>query len=133
MNKTSRNAIALAIGATFSLALPPAQADGNPFAMQTLERGYMLADSGKAKEGKCGAGEAASKTKDGECAANKGKSKDGKCAAAMESEKAKDGKCAANKKTMPDDKSSSGSKAKDGKCGEGKCAANKGKSGKSDS
>ena len=134
MKQTTRTtAITLAIGTAFGIALPAAQADGNPFAMQTLKHGYMVAEADKAKDGKCGAAEMPAKTKDGECAGNKAKAKDGKCGGAKEQDKAKDGKCAANKKDMTDDKSSSKTKAKDGKCGEGKCAANKGKSGKADS
>lgn len=141
MNKTTRNTtIALAIGTAFNFVLPAAQAAGNPFAMQMLEHGYMVADAAKAPDGKCGAAKTPVKVKDGKCAGNKEpaveKTKDGKCAANKDAEKVKDGKCAADKKAMPEDKTSSASepvkdaatgKTKDGKCGEGKCGANKGK------
>lgn len=51
--------ISVAIGSAFAATLaaaPIASAAGNPFAMQSLDKGYMLAQAGKMGEGKCGAG-----------------------------------------------------------------------------
>lgn len=77
MNKTTRNtAVALGIGAAFSFAVPPAQADANPFAMQTLDHGYALADAGKAQDADGAAGK---KEASEEKASASGKAKDGKC------------------------------------------------------
>jgi uncharacterized low-complexity protein len=95
-------ALTAAIGASGIAAGSLAHAAGNPFAMQNLNSGYLVAAADdKAKEGKCG---------EGKCGANKAKAKEGKCG---------EGKCGANK-----------SKAKEGKCGgdkamEGKCGGNK--------
>ncbi len=61
MKKTGKP-LALAVGGAFmaTLAVSAAQAgENNPFAMQPLIKGYMVADasdSGKMKEGKCSAG-----------------------------------------------------------------------------
>lgn len=97
--KRNKTALSLAVGSAFAasmLSLPAAQADNNPFAMQQLQSGYLLADNhAKPKEGKCG---------EGKCGGKKdAKAKDGKCG---------EGKCG-------------GAKAKDGKCGEGKCGGAK--------
>jgi uncharacterized low-complexity protein len=99
-------ALSLAIGSAFAASLavaPVANAAENPFGMQALKSGYMLAaaDMDKAKDGKCGG-------------AKDAKAKDGKCGGAKDA-KAKDGKCGGAKDT----------KAKDGKCGEGKCGGAK--------
>ena len=114
INKT---ALSLALGTafTFSLATSPVvNAAENPFSMQSLDKGYMVADADKMKDGKCGEGKCgASKTK------AKAKAKDGKCGGDMEKDaaagKMKDGKCG------------DAAKMKDGKCGEGKCGASKAK------
>ncbi|MFA5082888.1 MAG: hypothetical protein WC474_10110 [Hydrogenophilaceae bacterium] len=104
MNTTT---LTLALTATLGIA-GLAQASGNPFAMQNLSSGYMVAASdaktmeakcgaGKAEEAKCGAGKAATtKAKDGKCG-------EGKCGAA----KAPEAKCGAGK-------------APEAKCGAGK-------------
>ena len=109
INKT---ALSLALGTafTFSLATSPVvNAAENPFSMQSLDKGYMVADANKMKDGKCGEGKCgASKTK--------AKTKDAKCGGDMEKDaagKMKDGKCG------------DAAKMKDGKCGEGKCGASK--------
>jgi uncharacterized low-complexity protein len=102
-----KSALTLAIGSAFAVsmtAVPTAQAENNPFAMQQLQTGYMLAQADTAKdtkapEGKCGG----AKAKDGKCGG--AKAKDGKCG---------EGKCGGAKP-----------KAKDGKCGEGKCGGAK--------
>jgi len=75
-----------------------AVAGENPFSMQVLSQGYMVADAGmKAAEGKCGAGK--DTIKDAE----------GKCGAGKETAMAAEGKQTA--------------KGAEGKCGEGKCGA----------
>lgn len=68
-------------------------ADGNPFQSQLLEKGFMLAEAGKAPE--------TDKKTEGKCGGDK---------------KMKDGKCGG-------DKAKDADKKKDGKCGEGKCGA----------
>jgi len=78
-------------------------ADSNPFAMQSLEQGYMLAQSDKAGEGKCG-GKASEKAGEGKCG--------GKAEA-----KAAEGKCGG--------KAEKKEKDAEGKCGEGKCGGNR--------
>lgn len=98
-----KTTLTAALGTAFVASLAAtsvAHAAGNPFAMQSLEHGYMVADAGtKAKDGKCG----------GEKAALVTKAKDGKCGG----DKAKEAKAEEMKytdKNMPE-----------GKCGEGKC------------
>ena len=123
-----KTALSLALGTAFAASLaasPIVNAAESPFAMQSLDKGYMVAEAGeKAKEGKCGGEKAdAMKAKEGKCGGTKdakdAKAKDGKCGGAMEKDaaagKMKDGKCGSKPKM------------KDGKCGEGKCGANKAK------
>ncbi len=88
-----------AVGAAFAAAtLMPVAHAANPFAADTLQSGYQVAQADtKAQDGKCG---------EGKCGADK--KKDGKCG---------EGKCGAQK-----------DKKKDGKCGEGKCGSDKKKS-----
>ena len=80
--------LSLAIGSAFAVSLiaaPIANAANNPFAMQQLSNGYVVADA-KAKDGKCG---------EGKCGAKKdAKAADGKCG----DKKAADGKCGDKKK-----------------------------------
>lgn len=85
----SKSIISVAVGSAFAATLgfaPTASAAENPFAIQTLEKGYMVAQAhtydedkkaseGKAGEGKCG----------------EGKCGEGKCGAAM-ADANKDGK-----------------------------------------
>lgn len=79
-----------------------AQAGTSPFALQSLQQGYMVADAGtKAADSKCGA--SASKARDGKCGAK------------------------ADAATAQTPAATPTKKLKDGKCGEGKCGANKGK------
>ena len=110
-----QKAVAAAVGSLMigSVAgMSTASAD-NPFAMNSLESGYKLADK-HASEGKCG-GEKAKKEMEGKCG-------EGKCGSAKEMKKNMEGKCG-------------GEKAKsEGKCGEGKCGGDKAKKseGKSD-
>jgi len=98
-------ALASAVGSAF-LSIPAAHSAGDPFAMQSLEKGYMVAEmkdgTGKAKEAKCGG----DKAKEAKCGGDK--AKEAKCGG----DKAKEGKCGGDKK-------------KEGKCGEGKCGGSK--------
>jgi uncharacterized low-complexity protein len=112
-------ALASAVGSAF-LAVPAAHSAGDPFAMQSLEKGYMVAEMkdgtgktiNKAKEAKCGGDKAkeakcgGDKAKEAKCGGDK--AKEGKCGG----DKAKEGKCGGDKK-------------KEGKCGEGKCGGSK--------
>ena len=82
--------LSLAIGSAFAISLvaaPVANAANNPFGMQQLNSGYLVAE---AKDGKCGGDK---KSADGKCGGDK-KSADGKCGG---DKKAKDGKCGEGK------------------------------------
>lgn len=95
--KASKTTLTLALTAVISTT-GMAHAAGNPFALNALSQGYMVAAADKAQDGKCG---------EGKCGAKSGaKAKDGKCG---------EGKCGGAKDI----------KAKDGKCGEGKCGGKK--------
>jgi hypothetical protein len=132
-------ALASAVGSAF-LAVPAAHSAGDPFAMQSLEKGYMVAEMkdgtgktvNKAKEAKCGGDKAkegkcgGDKAKEGKCGGDKAKegkcggdkAKEGKCGG----DKAKEGKCGGDKKK---EGKCGGDKKKEGKCGEGKCGGSK--------
>ena len=92
-----------------------AHAAGNPFAMQSLNSGYLVAAADdKAMEGKCGSDKA--KAMEGKCGGDKAKAtkaKDGKCG---------EGKCGANKAKAK-------AKSMEGKCGGDKAKAMEGKCG----
>ncbi len=68
-----KKSMSIAMGATFVAAMsaaPMANAETNPFGMQSLDSGYLQVAEGKGKkEGKCG---------EGKCGEKKGK-KEGKC------------------------------------------------------
>lgn len=102
----SKTSLTLALTAALGAA-GIAHAAGNPFAMQSLSQGYLVADAhDKTAEGKCGG----NKAKEGKCAGNKttaAKAKDGKCG---------EGKCGA-KKVKAKEGSCGGDKAAEGKCG----------------
>jgi uncharacterized low-complexity protein len=110
MNK--QQLLSVAIGSAFAaVTLMPVAHAANPFAADTLQNGYQVAQAdAKAKDGKCGEGKcgADKKKKDGKCG-------EGKCGA----DKKKDGKCGEGKCGAEKDKK------KDGKCGEGKCGGKK--------
>jgi len=122
-------ALASAVGSAF-LAVPAAHSAGDPFAMQSLEKGYMVAEMkdgtgktiNKAKEAKCGGDKAkegkcgGDKAKEGKCGGDK--AKEGKCGG----DKAKEGKCGGDKAK---EGKCGGDKKKEGKCGEGKCGGSK--------
>ena len=116
-----KSALTLALGTAFVATLsasPVVNAAGNPFAMQTLDKGYMVADAEmKAKDGKCGGATAADM-----------KAKEGKCGdAKAATSKAKDGKCGDMSEKSKDNMKATDKKMPDGKCGEAKCGANKAK------
>ncbi|HUW27263.1 MAG TPA: hypothetical protein VMV97_01515 [Sulfuriferula sp.] len=72
-----KNALNIALGGAFVAAFSTAavaNAAQNPFGMQSLDKGYMTADAGMAKDGKamqgnCGA--AKMKAKEGNCSSKK--------------------------------------------------------------
>lgn len=100
--KASKTTLTLALTAAIGMA-GIAHAAGNPFALNALSQGYMVAAADdKAQDGKCGG-------------AKDTKAQDGKCGGAKDA-KAQDGKCGGAKEAKT-------TKAKDGKCGEGKCGA----------
>jgi uncharacterized low-complexity protein len=102
---TTKTSLTLVLTAALGAA-GVTHAAGNPFAMESLSQGYLVAAAdGKAPEGKCGADKA--KTAEGKCGGDKAqtKAKDGKCG---------EGKCGANKATGG---KPGGDKAKEGKCG----------------
>ncbi|TCV85167.1 HvfA family oxazolone/thioamide-modified RiPP metallophore [Sulfurirhabdus autotrophica] len=104
----NKSALTIALGTAFVATLsasPVVNAAGNPFAMQTLDKGYMVAGAdAKAKDGKC-AGDKAAATK------------------------AKDGKCGDMSENSKDNMKATDKKMPDGKCGEAKCGASKAKAG----
>jgi len=111
MNAT-KTTLTLALTAAIGAA-SFAHAAGNPFAMHSLNSGYLLAaaddkvmegkcggDKAKAMEGKCGGDKAkATKAKEGKCG-------EGKCGASKTKAKAMEGKCGGDK-----------AKSMEGKCG----------------
>jgi len=113
-NTTLKKPLSIAIGATFAAAMaasPVANADTNPFGMQSMSSGYMQLAEGKCGEGKCGESKKAKEAKCGEGKCGEGtKAKEAKCGEAKCGEaKCGEGKCGESKK------------AKEAKCGEGKC------------
>ena len=95
-----KSKLSIALG---SMIVASAVAAQNPFQVAALDKGYMVADNHKAKEGKCGEAKCgANKTKEAKCGGDKAKMKEGACGG---------------------DKAPA--KAKDGKCGEGKCGGSK--------
>ena len=104
-----KTVLTLALGSAVAATLvtaPLANADDNPFKLQSLKSGYQVADNkgkeGKCGEGKCGEGkcggdktkkEGSDKGKEGACGGDKTKEKEGACGG----DKAKEGKCGGNK------------------------------------
>ncbi len=110
MKASGKKALSLVLGSAFaaSVSTTAVNAAENPFAMQTLSSGYMVAEHHEGKEGKCGTGKCGAEKK-----AKGDKAKEGSCGG----EKAKEGSCG-------------GDKAKEGSCGgdkakEGSCHADK--------
>ena len=79
LKKTRLKPIVAAIGTTFAvtLAASPVMATENPFGLNNLSSGYMIA--GAATEGKCG---------EGKCGGDKSEEAEGKCG---------EGKCGGDK------------------------------------
>lgn len=127
---SKKTLISVAVGSAFAASLgvaPVVSAAENPFALQSLDKGYMVADNHAAKpkamkEGKCGEGKCGNM-----------KAGEGKCGMAM-ADTNKDGKVSkeeanahhesmfammdANKDGFIDkDEMAKGMKAKEGKCG----------------
>ena len=105
---SKKTALTIALGSAFAASLtmvPATHAAENPFAMQTLEKGYMVADAGdKAQEAKCG---------------------NTKKKAAPAATKAKEGKCGDMSANSKDNMKATDPKMPEGKCGEGKCGGKK--------
>ena len=101
MSKKTLKPVVAALGTTFVVSLaasPVVLATDNPFALNDLSSGYMVA--GHDAEGKCGE----NKEAEGKCGDMKDTSAEGKCG---------EGKCGEKRKEH------------EGKCGEGKCGENK--------
>lgn len=126
-----KSAVSMAVGSAFVAGMammPVTQAAENPFALQSLDRGYMVA----AMDGKCGAG------KCGGAKAAEAKCGEGKCGPAM-MDANKDGKVTKDEfikgheaKFMAKDANKDGVLSGDemkpgmaGKCGAGKCGGAK--------
>lgn len=113
---TRKKTLAAVLGGSFAVSLamaPVVHADQNPFSMQALSSGYMVAEAdtkaaempaeeqaveeGKMKDGKCATGKCSSSMKKKSKAKAKAeadaKAKEGNCSA----EKAKEGNCSASK------------------------------------
>lgn len=114
-HKQSFNPIALAAATALaaSVIAIPAQADVNPFAMNDLAGGYMVATT-KGTEAKCGSNKAVTEA---ECGANKAakKTAEAECGA---NKQAAEAKCGTNTKAAP-------KPIQEAKCGEAKCGSNK--------
>jgi len=131
--------ISVAVGSAFAAALgaaPIVSAAENPFAMQSLDKGYMLAQAGKAGEGKCGAGKCGAAMMNagkGEKSCKADANQDGKVSKeeftkhheamfAMKDAN-KDGFIDKDEMARMMDGKCDGMKAWEGKCGAGKCGA----------
>ena len=105
-----KSTLSIALGSIFVASMAAssvASAAQNPFAMASLDKGYMVAEAdmskdGKMKEGKCGEGKCgANKAKsdkmhEGKCGGDKDKMKEGKCGG--DKAKMKEGNCGGDKK-----------------------------------
>lgn len=118
-----KSTIGIAVGSAFaaSMAVTSAGAAENPFALQSMDRGYMVADAGM--QGKCGAGKCGgAKASEAKCGASMlDANKDGKVTK-DEFMKAHENMFAA--KDANKDGVLSGNELKPGmagKCGAGKC------------
>ncbi len=116
MSKKTLKPIAAALGTTFvvSLAASPiiVQAAENPFALNDLSSGYMVAEEGKCGEEKKVEGKAEGEGKCGEGKCGEGKAEgEGKCG---------EGKAEGEGKVEGEGKCGEGKAEGEGKCGEGK-------------
>jgi uncharacterized low-complexity protein len=128
-NPIKQKAVAAAVGSLLigSVAgISIASAD-SPFAMTSLESGYMVAEA-KMGEGKCGGGMAKAKgddkveceTKADDKTMKEGKCGEGKCGGGMAKAKGDDKvEC----ESKADDKKMKEGKCGEAKCGEGKCGS----------
>lgn len=108
----TKSTLTIALSSAFaaSLTASPVVATQNPFSLQRLDHGYMVADAGqKVKDSKCG---------ENKCGAKKAKAKEGKGSGGAKDAKTKEAKCGSNM-----EKNLAGAKMKGGKCGESKCGA----------
>ena len=123
-----RGAVAAAVGAALATG-GAVQAAGNPFAVQELPGGYMVAAKGA--EGRCAGTKKGTQkdTAEGRCAGMQGESakgaREGSCAGMKKGEErtakgAREGSCAGNRKEAAAAKGK-----KEGRCGEGKCGNRK--------
>ena len=116
MKRNHQTALTLALGSALAatLASAPVSAADNPFASQSMAKGYMVAERG-GMEGKCGEGKCGGTMKGDARKAAQGKTtaekaKEGKCGNAKEME----GKCGSSKAV---EGKCGGAKSMDGKCG----------------
>lgn len=127
---SKKTLVSVAVGSAFAASLgvaPVATAAENPFALQSLDKGYMVADHHEAKpkamkEGKCGEGKCGNmKMGEGKCGmAMADTNKDGKVSKeeAMKHHESMFAMMDANKDGFIDkDEMAKGMKAKEGKCG----------------
>ena len=113
MKKIKLTPLAAALGTTLAVSLsasPMANAAGNPFSMNELSSGYMIAEG----EGTCGDMGGEASTGGTETKAEEGKCGEGKCGEKRKAHEGKcgEGKCGANKEESAD-------KGAEGKCGAG--------------
>ncbi|MBK6743492.1 MAG: hypothetical protein IPG66_11130 [Hydrogenophilales bacterium] len=142
---TSKKTLGIALAA--SLGAAGAMAADSPFAMKSMDKGYLVAEAGKTAEGKCGAGKCGgnmkSTAKAGEAVCGAGKcsiatmdgNKDGKADKAeflkhheamfAKIDSNKDGKVDSAELAKWQAGACGAAKAKEGKCGEGKCGGMK--------
>jgi len=123
---SKKTLIAAAAGSAFVAgmsATPIASATDNPFSMQSLDSGYMVAQAGKTTDGKCGQGKCGSMSK----------ATENKCGAAM-MDANKDGNVSKEEfmkahetmfSNMDANKDGAIDKAEMGKMMQGKCGASK--------
>ena len=127
---SKKTLISVAVGSAFAASIgvaPLAVAAENPFALQSLDKGYMVADNHGAKakgmkEGKCGEGKCGNmKMGEGKCGmAMADTNKDGKVSKeeAMKHHESMFAMMDANKDGFVDkDEMAKGMKAKEGQCG----------------
>ena len=91
--KTRTTTLTLALTAAIGAAGVAHAANGNPFALNSLSQGYLVAAAEKAQDGKCG---------EGKCGATKKvTAEETKAANDAKSKKATDGKCGEGKCGAP--------------------------------
>lgn len=114
---SKKKAIGVAVGSAFAAGMamsPLVSAAENPFALQNLKSGYMVAADtpAKAPEAKCGQGKCGGKkTTEAKCGGMKS-------AEAADPKKMGEAKCGAAKADT-----AAAPKAAEAKCGQGKCGA----------